>query len=794
MNRCIRLLIVSATTLINSVHLSASCWQGDSWQGIISPAGVLESLSFHSDSAFFTIPFMSKGHAEGPSFYINMGDKDSVAVWQKVSDNTFVASIDKVVCHMEYLSMQGMPAIRIEIENRGYVPFEPMKAGIKTGIDTYMDKYPAWNDKFFPTLMYNEKTHFYGYLQSPSGHMVALASSDPIASWSVDYNLGYQDPAPHWFMGHRILSLNLDLMNTLPLPARNPQNLWRLDPGEKKTWTIMMFPTTLQSLEKDVNRLTGNPLISMEETNYDVDTDASLTIYGNRPVVKVCLDDGDVLPSNLRHVDGSRYCLTFHLPKIGLYHIALLDGNKEAEAILTVHPSWEWCMDRAREATLKYKQKATSHAESWYGFYSAFIAARCFPNPVLDKQLADRFEYLFNLLHDPVTGEPKYYKGRIQNTSTTIGMLVAKYLAYHDIKDITRASKLADWLIDFSQAKNGGYMNGRTLYTSVLYIAKSLMELQQVEQQLGQRDNHWASQAKKYYASVQRAIDQLVNCHGDFETEGEMTFEDGMESCSALQIGMFALLQKDKAKRKHYTDAMLEILGQHNCLTQLRVPDARRRGGTMRYWEAQYDVQMLPNMFNSPHGWSAWRCYATYYAYLLTGNPEWLTQTFNAVGAFSNLLNHKSGKLHWAFVVDPYLRVKQTCEPDLHITADSLSFGNPHPELYPMKEFVIGEQYVNMISDWQGVNTQDNDVHEVFKCIGETVLTHAFIYEDSEGKIHGINCKVSRNGNNLEVKENEKQITSLHCNLHHAFSLSFRGQKYNIKKSYMGWINRSHSL
>lgn len=42
-------------------------------------------------------------------------------------------------------------------------------------------------------------------------------------------------------------------------------------------------------------------------------------------------------------------------------------------------------------------------------------------------------------------------------------------------------------------------------------------------------------------------------------------------------------------------------------------PMPGRRGGTMRYWEAQYDVQMLPNMFNSPHGWSGWRGYATYY-------------------------------------------------------------------------------------------------------------------------------------------------------------------------------------
>ena len=46
--------------------------------------------------------------------------------------------------------------------------------------------------------------------------------------------------------------------------------------------------------------------------------------------------------------------------------------------------------------------------------------------------------------------------------------------------------------------------------------------------------------------------------------------------------------------------------------------------------EAQYDVFMLPNMISSPHGWSAWRAYATFYAYLLTGEERWLRETLDA--------------------------------------------------------------------------------------------------------------------------------------------------------------------
>ena len=161
-------------------------------------------------------------------------------------------------------------------------------------------------------------------------------------------------------------------------------------------------------------------------------------------------------------------------------------------------------------------------------------------------------------------------------------MLVDKYEAQGDLEDLKKASKLADWMIATSQRENGAYYNHGTVYTSVIYIAKSVLELAVLERKLGEQDLFWRT---------------------------------------ALQIGMMGVIEQDAVARKYYTDAMLKILNSHDCLTQLRVPDGRRRQGTMRYWEAQYDVQMLPNMFNSPHGWSGWRAYATYYAYLLTIIP-----------------------------------------------------------------------------------------------------------------------------------------------------------------------------
>lgn len=183
-------------------------WDGDTWKGIVNDQGHIHSLTFHTGKGEENIPFLPEGKTAGPSFYVNMGGVDTMLSWRQKAQDEYVTSIDQVKCYLVYTSLKGYPAIQITIKNVGHTPFQPVKAGIKLGIDTYMDKYPEWSHKFFPTLMYNEKSHFYGYMQSPSGSVIALVCPQPIASWSVAFNHGYQDPAPHWFMGHRILSLN----------------------------------------------------------------------------------------------------------------------------------------------------------------------------------------------------------------------------------------------------------------------------------------------------------------------------------------------------------------------------------------------------------------------------------------------------------------------------------------------------------------------------------------------------------------------------------------------------------
>ena len=777
------------------------------WRWEIADDGVPRRLIFAAkdDHPADTVPFFAAGKFRGPSFYLKdpANGIDSTAAWTRTAPGEYRSgAIEGVVCTLVYRSDTERPTLSVTLRNEGPIAVQPQKAGLRLGVDTYMDSWPAWFGKYFPTLLRNEKTHFWGYLQAPwvDKPLLGIASEQPVASWSADFSLGYLGAAGQWWWGHRVESVNLDLLNALPLPERHPQNLWQLQPGETKCWDIVLFAVADPAdLEPTVTAIAQAPTLRMERTSYRPDEEVRLDIYSPsgsaRPKLTVTNRAGEQIDVYARHMGNGHFRTDpFRLPAPGLYTVRAEVGGKVAEGVVSALHPWEWYLRRGREAALKHNQKASSHIESWMGYYTAFLAAREFPSDSIDRALDARFELLFDLLHDTVKMEPRYYATRIQNTAGTIGMLVDRFEAYGRRLDLERAARLGDWLIASSQRPDGAYYNQGTIYTSVIYVAKSILELVEAEKRMAASapdSAQWRDRAERHYASAKRAIDQLVAARGNFQTEGEHTFEDGMVSCSALQMGLMGLMQSDTSERARYTRAMLEVLNSHDCLAQLRVPDARRRGGTMRFWESQYDVQMQPDMFNSPHGWSAWRGYATYYAYLLTGDERWLRETFNAMGAFANLVDPQTGELSWAFITDPYVAAEQTCGPDTTVTFDTPTFGNPHPRLYPTRRLVVGEQYVPMISHWQPVNTQDNDVHEVFKLIGEAALTQAFVVVRPDGTVAAYNCDVVHRGKkNLLVVPSEPQIRAVHFNVPYPMeaSVEFASGVVKATAEPMQWI------
>ena len=143
-------------------------------------------------------------------------------------------------------------------------------------------------------------------------------------------------------------------------------------------------------------------------------------------------------------------------------------------------------------------------------------------------------------------------------------------------------------------------------------------------------------------------------------------------------------------------------------------------------------------MLNSPHGWTSWKTYATYYLYLLTGKLSYLRDTMDTLGACMQCVDAQ-GVLHWGYVADPW--VKGRC-----LSRET------RPGHIRFTETVVGETYLPMISDWyrepEGAmplqylssatdethwaeeygGSCDNDVHEHFKCLTETVFGKAFVH------------------------------------------------------------------
>lgn len=771
MNSLLNKIILIIVSMI-PFNLNALEWSGPGWNAFLGKDGCVDSICFDS-SYKAAVRFFDYGSMRGPSFYISENGRENTAKWEISKDaDAIETSIDGIMCELTYLSGSDHPQFEVSITNLRHTPFQPQKAGLRLGIDTYMDKYPQWLDKFFPTLLLCEKTHFHGYMQAPSGRVLLIASPQSVGSWSVDYNLGYQNPAPYWFMGHRIESVNIDLMSALPLPPRHPQNLWNLNPGESRKWCIHIKELESNRIyATEIARLINVPMVIMDETSTISNRNFICKIIADKPEVIIEGPAGVIEEYELRKLSAEEYELKVSPAEVGEYTITLKDRDKITEAKFLCRTSWRSVMERAREAVAKYQQKPTSHVESWYGFHTAFLAAKYFPDSELDSKLDNRFEYIFTkCFGDSIVPKPKHWAWRIQNVSSTIGMLADRFEAYGHQTDLNRGAAMADWLIDNCQQSDGAFVTDSIVYTSVIYMAKSLLEFADVERSAGMTD-----EANRHESAAYKSIQQLITANGDFNTEGELTFEDGMISCSALQIALMALRVKDPATQEEYTQTALSLLKNHDCLTQLNIADGRRRGGTLRYWEAQYDVLMLPNMFSSPHGWSAWRAYATYYMYLLTGEERWLRETFNAASSLANLVDPQSGDLRWAFIVDPRLEVRQVSKAAEGLTADSLSLGNPHPDMYQVDKFVIGEQYIRPISDWQPIVCSDNDVHEVFKFIAEAVLCNAFLIERPDGTFGTYNCSIINQGKKMLVTADEPQIRNLHVNLLKPRKIEFDG-------------------
>ena len=750
-------LFYLVSTLLFAGSLSSGRLYGQpSYQ--LTDGGKLSALYF---SGCDTVKFHPNGEFAGPALLLNGKPLSLDGKGGKYSGST-----DAFDYGLEYSVEGKLFAVKVRCRNSGKKDLQGLQFSLLSGVNTVMDFYPAWRSIYFPSLLRCERTHFWGYLMNPNGSIVTLASPDPVASYRLLYN---NHKLNEFGSGHLIRSFVLDLLNPQPLPSGHPPHADRLKAGETKSWTIYFGAADeLAEVIPAVSAQTGSAVVTADLYTVAEGETVKLTVHGkDKPQVNVSTPDGKRKKLHLDKTGNNTYGAEFSpVSGTGVYHLTAVSNGKTSAACLSVRHKWSDYIKSSRRAALKYRQKTSPHEESWLGLIPATIAEEYFPDRDLDEQTEEMFKEIFPLIYDPLTGLPAVEELRIQNHAIATSLRVQRYKAKKDIEELRAAARLADFLISV-QTEDGAYRNGKTHYTSVHYIAKSIMEVMAEEEKLAGASIEWRSNRRRHYNSVKRAIDELARNRDNIQTEGELTFEDGMISCSYTQLAAFALLQpKGSPERKKYIEAAEFLYQSHRCLSQHLIPDSRVHGASIRFWESQYDIMTWPNFVNSPHGWSAWRIYGIKYLYEETGKEEYLLDMMNALGACAQLLNPSTNVLQWAFVCDPYVEVKYFVE-------DENNKGKG-----VRKDSIVGQQYLSMISDWYRAprNTLvsgyhkydggccDNDVHEIFKCMGEIALTSAYFHLRPDGTYIAWNCSAKKDGDQWKITPAESCVRTIYAN------------------------------
>lgn len=654
-------------------------------------------------------------------------------------------------------------SVSVSAENRGTRPFAPKSLDLALNVETYMDSYPQWNDRFFPTQLRCEPSHMWGYYMSPNGRIITVASPDPIASWSLIYNKRVPAWGRHRLFedGHRIEGVRLSLMHGGPLPDHHPTPS-ALAPGETAEWTVVLEPAaSLDEVLPLVARNAQAPVLEADRYTTGQGEQSRVTVYGDAPCTLEVTGPGGVATTLATPSSASPECVEVPQDQPGVYRvIATTDSGRQAEARLCRRRPWSWYLKQARNESFKYPPNETGHCESWMTFATWFLARRFVPDDELDARSEETFQDLLPRIFDLETGKTYDDDFRIQNNGMMIALLADHYQATRDRRSLERAQPIADYMMS-CQGEDGGFYSPRrgVHYTSVAYLAKGLMELMSCERELASESEYWAGRYALHKRSVRRAIEDLHGRRDNVGTEGEMTFEDGMISCSSLQLAYYALVFEGEESCESFLETAEELSRLHSCLTFLLNPDCRMHGATLRFWESKFNVLAYSNMLNSPCGWTAWKIYGQWYLYQLTGQLSYLRRTMDALGAAVQVIDTETGHLRWAFVPDPYVETLR------HV---------PDPggtETVVLMEDTVGEQYLEMVSDWyrnQDVVRKtwciDNLVHEIFKCMAEVALCSTHVYVDGHEEPRVWNGTARWSEGSLVVTPAESLVDAVHVN------------------------------
>lgn len=309
----------------------------------INKDGSLQSIVNNQTGSTFS--FFKEGF-KGPFFYLKTNQKTVELAPNSKTGPDGVVKYDGLRLHTSYGSYKNYPMIKASVRNAHNIPYQINTLGLRLGIDTYMEHYPDWEEKMFPTLLRCEKTHFWGYFMSPKGKIVVIASPDAIASWSHEYTQSWGEE-PDTYGGHRITSINLDLLNQLPLPARHPQNLWRLDGGEEKIFRIVFAEANnLSEVPGLVHEITQAPVISFERSFVQQGQAFTFSVMGKNNT-KI------VAPNGTEEFLGGGNQFKYTTGQEGTYTIVSKSANgKQSEAVFYVRKPYGWYMQAGMDLSL----------------------------------------------------------------------------------------------------------------------------------------------------------------------------------------------------------------------------------------------------------------------------------------------------------------------------------------------------------------------------------------------------------------------------------------------------------
>jgi len=575
------------------------------------------------------------------------------------------------------------------------------------GVDSEMRTFPQWDSLVFPSVIRCEKQFAWGYFMSPTGKILTVATEEPVASYALNYE--YEDIL-EWVWGHTVRTASLDLLHAGPLPERHPQDLDVIRAGESLEWHIHLgIVDDLCDVKPAVSRWAAVPMMELDRYTVERGEQVKVKTWGmSKPSIIITTPNGSIRTVRGHVISG--------LDEPGMYNVRCSFDGRYSEATLYVRESWEWYAEKAREFIAKYPPRMGNSCESYYGYLPAMLAAGRNPRPEIDSVIAGCLERDLGTMIDLQTGLPLPLRlpERIQNFSTLAVILARYYQAGADTTYLHLASRLADYVMS-KQDSSGAYRSNGTHYTAVIYPAKSLLDVAIAEDGAGM-----SAEASRHRESAIRSCLDLADRLDDIETEGDLTFEDGMITCSALQMAYAALNTSDTQIRSHLTDAAEYMMRKHRCMEQRMGSDCRSRGATLRWWEA-LDVYFSPNQaMSSPHGWTAWKAYADAYLYRLTGKEEYRRDLLEVMGACVQLMD-LSGEIRWAFVCDPYI-AGRVCVP------------GSQPCSWTTVDKVVGEQYLPLINAWcrnsdgQAANfgefggSGDGTVYEIFNAVEELML------------------------------------------------------------------------